>query len=351
MDRFDALLKEASTHIAAASSMPALNELRVTYLGKNSAIIQALAGLRNLEGEAKKEAGARVNEVRTQLDHQIRQKQEVLEAEALAAQLAREAIDVTLPARPIRQGAVHPLMQVAEEALAIFASMGFRLADGPDIEDEYHNFTALNIPETHPARQLHDTFYLQGLQYLLRTHTSPVQIRAMKAGEPPFSLVSFGRTYRSDWDATHTPMFHQIEGLVVGKDIAMAHLKGCLQEFVSRFFGVSNVPIRLRPHYFPFTEPSAELDVQCQRDGKHLKVGEGDSWMELLGCGMVHPAVLHHAGVPEGYQGFAFGMGVERLAMVKYGIGDLRAFFENDVRWLEGYGAPAQRAPAIPERR
>jgi phenylalanyl-tRNA synthetase alpha chain len=354
-DQLEALLAAALQQVSDANTLPIIEEVRITYLGKTGLVTQALAGLRHLEGDAKKAAGAAINQVKEAVVSALTEKKAGLEAAALALQLQAEAIDVTLPARPEQRGRVHPLMQAAEEALAIFASMGFSVADGPDIEDEFHNFTALNMPETHPARQMHDTFYLPadvaGVKKLLRTHTSSVQIRTMKAGKPPFRIVSFGRTYRSDWDMTHTPMFHQIEGLWIDTDTSMAHLKGCLQEFLSRFFATSALPMRLRPSFFPFTEPSAEVDVRCSRKGGSLTIGQGDDWLEVLGCGMVHPSVLEHVGIdPTQYRGFAFGMGVERLAMLKYGIPDLRTFFEGDARWLAHQGFAPTAAPALPDR-
>jgi phenylalanyl-tRNA synthetase alpha chain len=257
-----------------------------------------------------------------------------------------------LPSRPHSDARLHPLSRTIEEVVAIFAEMGFTVAEGPDIESDYYNFTALNIPEEHPARQEHDTFYLppddEGKRKVLRTHTSPVQIRTMEASEPPIRIIVPGRTYRSDHDATHSPMFHQCEGLVIGDGIHMGHLKGCLIDFCRAFFGVDDLPVRFRPSYFPFTEPSAEVDIGCTRDGGGLKIGAGDDWLEILGSGMVNPRVLENCGYdPNKYQGFAFGMGIERIAMLKYGIPDLRTFYDSDLRWMRHYGFLPFDAPSI----
>ena len=276
----------------------------------------------------------------------------MLEAQALERQLAAEHVDLTLPPPARRRGSVHPTLQVMEEMVAVFADMGFAVAEGPDIEDDFHNFTALNFPPKHPARETHDTFFLRpdpetGERKLLRTHTSPVQVRTMMGGKPPFRIVAPGRTYRKDSDATHTPMFHQIEGLVIDRGIHMGHLKWTLGEFVRRFFETDVVTTRFRPHHFPFTEPSAEMDVRCDRSGGEIRIGQGESWLEILGCGMVHPNVLRNCGVdPDEWTGFAFGMGVDRLAMLKYGMPDLRDMFASDTRWLEHYGFSAFQAPS-----
>ncbi|MBE9554093.1 MAG: phenylalanine--tRNA ligase subunit alpha, partial [Proteobacteria bacterium] len=280
---------------------------------------------------------------------------------ALEAQLAAETVDVTLSARPEAEGRLHPISQTLDELVAILGEMGFSIAEGPDIEDDFHNFTALNIPPEHPARQMHDTFYLperqDGSRMVLRTHTSPVQIRAMQAATAkkdgsgmPLRIIAPGRTYRCDSDMTHTPMFHQVEGLIVDKTgrIHMGHLKGCLIEFVRAYFEIADVPVRFRPSYFPFTEPSAELDIGCTRKGGELKIGAGDDWLEILGCGMVNPKVLAACGInPAEYQGFAFGIGIERLAMLKYGIPDLRTFFDADLRWLKHYGFLPLEVPTL----
>ncbi|MDH3703998.1 MAG: phenylalanine--tRNA ligase subunit alpha, partial [Alphaproteobacteria bacterium] len=271
---------------------------------------------------------------------------------SLEASLTGEMLDVTLPVRPERQGLLHPISQTVDEVIAILGEMGFTVAEGPDIEDDFHNFTALNIPPEHPARQMHDTFYLpekpDGSRMVLRTHTSPVQIRTMENTEPPIRVIAPGRTYRCDSDITHTPMFHQVEGLVIDKSVHFGHLKGCLMDFCSAYFEVPDLPLRFRPSFFPFTEPSAEVDIGCSRDGGTLKIGAGDDWLEILGCGMVHPNVLNACGIDSAeYQGFAFGMGIERLAMLKYGIPDLRTFFESDLRWLRHYGFLSLETPSL----
>ncbi|NDH64454.1 MAG: phenylalanine--tRNA ligase subunit alpha, partial [Alphaproteobacteria bacterium] len=279
-------------------------------------------------------------------------KKAALEGAALDARLAAEKVDVTLPVRPQAEGRIHPVSQVIDEITEIFAAMGFNVAEGPDIEDDFHNFTALNMPPEHPARQMQDTFYLpnrpDGTRMVLRTHTSSVQIRTMMAGPPPHRIVVPGRTYRSDSDMTHTPMFHQIEGLVIDRTSHMGHLKGVLVEFCKAFFEVESVKFRFRPSYFPFTEPSAEVDIGCSRKGGELRIGEGDDWLEIMGCGMVHPKVLEHGGIdPSKYQGFAFGMGIDRIAMLKYGIPDLRPFFDADLRWLKNYGFVPLDPPSL----
>jgi phenylalanyl-tRNA synthetase alpha chain len=275
---------------------------------------------------------------------------------ALDARLMDERVDVTLPARPEARGAIHPVSQTVDEVIAILGEMGFAVAEGPDIEDDWHNFTALNIPPEHPARQEMDTFYLPGeagedaagLRRVLRTHTSPVQIRTMLQAKPPLRIIAPGRTYRCDSDATHSPMFHQVEGLVVDETTHMGHLKGCLIEFCRAYFGIDDLPVRFRASYFPFTEPSAEVDIGCTRAGGTLRIGHGDDWLEILGCGMVHPKVLANCGIdPQRYQGFAFGMGLERIAMLKYGIPDLRTFYESDLRWLRHYGFAALDVPSL----
>ena len=267
--------------------------------------------------------------------------------------MASETVDLSLPAAPgPKAGALHPVMQVFEEVAAVFGDMGFTVAEGPDIEDDWHNFTALNFPEGHPARETHDTFFFHPQQgaapKVLRTHTSPVQVRVMEAQKPPIRILVPGRVYRNDWDATHTPMFHQVEGLVIDKAIHMGHLKGCLIDFVKEFFEVANVEARFRPHFFPFTEPSAEMDVKYRKVGESIEIGEGDSWMEILGSGMVHPNVLSNCGIdPDEYQGFAFGMGIDRLAMLKYGMPDLRPYFEADAGWTRHYGFRPWLSPSV----
>jgi len=337
--------------ITAADSSRALEELRVSYLGKSGELTAQMKTLGNLPPEQRKEFGAQVNTVKTALEAAIAQKKTALEAAELNARLAAETLDVTLPAAPIARGSIHPITQVVEELTAIFADFGFTVAEGPEIEDDFHNFSALNIPESHPARQMHDTFYLHGNgteRPVLRTHTSPVQVRTMMSQTPPIRIIAPGSTYRSDSDQTHTPMFHQIEGLVIDRNIHMGHLKGLLHDALAAFFGLESVPMRFRASFFPFTEPSAEVDIGCKRGRDALTIGEGSDWLEILGCGMVHPNVLRNCGLdPSEWQGFAFGMGIERLAMLKYNIPDLRTFFAGDMRWLKHYGFPALDIPSL----
>jgi phenylalanyl-tRNA synthetase alpha chain len=337
--------------IGGAMTVAEVEAVRVAALGKTGAISGLLKGMGAMNPEERREQGPLINGLRDRVTAAIAQRKSGLEAAELDARLAAEHVDLTLPARPRRKGGVHPTMQVMDEMIAIFAAMGFAVAEGPDIEDDFHNFTALNFPPKHPAREMHDTFFLRpdpvtGERKVLRTHTSPVQVRTMMSQEPPIRIVAPGRTFRKDSDATHTPMFHQIEGLVIGKDIHMGHLKTTLKDFVARFFELDGVDARFRPHHFPFTEPSAEMDIRCDRSGGGLVLNEGDDWLEILGCGMVHPNVLTSCGIdPDAWQGFAFGMGVDRLAMLKYGVPDLRPMFEADVRWLAHYGFPAFSAP------
>ena len=338
--------------VDAAENLEALDAIRVNALGKKGRISLLMRELGGMDADARKAAGQALNIVKDQVADALEAKQSVLAQAALNEKLATEAIDVSLPSRPNSEARLHPLSRTIEEVLAIFAEMGFRVAEGPDIESDYYNFTALNIPPEHPARQEHDTFYLpanaDGQRKVLRTHTSPVQIRTMEANEPPIRIIVPGRTYRSDHDATHSPMFHQCEGLVIGDGIHMGHLKGCLIDFCRAFFGVDDLPVRFRPSYFPFTEPSAEVDIGCTRDGGGLKIGAGDDWLEILGSGMVNPRVLANCGYdPEKYQGFAFGMGIERIAMLKYGIPDLRTFYDSDLRWMRHYGFLPFDAPSI----
>jgi phenylalanyl-tRNA synthetase alpha chain len=368
MDELDRIRAEATAAVAASRTLDQLEAARVAALGKKGSISNLMKNLGGMGAEERKVAGARLNAVKDEVAALLDGAKAALEAAALDDKLARERIDVTLPARPEAQGRIHPISQTIEEITAIFAQMGFVVAEGPDIEDDFHNFTALNIPAEHPARQMHDTFYFgekpEGGRHLLRTHTSPVQIRTMLSSKPPIRVLVPGRTYRCDSDMTHTPMFHQVEGLVIDKTTHMGHLKGCLIEFVRAFFEVDDVPVRFRPSFFPFTEPSAEVDIGCSRDGGELKIGRarggaqsaddsgptpaGAGWLEILGCGMVHPNVLRNCGIdPDEYQGFAFGMGVERVAMLKYGIPDLRTFFDSDLRWLKHYGFVPLDVPTL----
>src|SRR6185295_10288150 len=340
--------------VAAAASPAALEEVRVKALGKSGEVSALMKGLGAMSPDERREAGAKLNAVKDAVGAAIEARKAVLADAELDERLKTERVDVTLPARPEPEGRLHPISQTIDEIVAIFGAMGFRVAEGPDIEDDFHNFTALNIPPEHPARQMHDTFYIEGRDgsgpggMVLRTHTSPVQIRAMKTSQPPLRVIAPGRTYRCDSDMTHSPMFHQVEGLVVDEHTHMGHLKGCIVEFCRAFFQVSDLPVRFRPSFFPFTEPSAEVDIGCSRQGGELKLGAYGDWLEILGSGMVHPKVLEMCGIdPTRYQGFAFGMGIERIAMLKYGIPDLRTFFEADLRWLRHYGFLPLEVPSL----
>ncbi|MEY3232793.1 phenylalanine--tRNA ligase subunit alpha [Aquidulcibacter sp.] len=343
MTDIDTLSRDLFAQLNAAQDEAAVELVRVNALGKKGSVSELLKGMGGMSPEERQTFGPLVNGLKQSLSDAIAEKKEALAQTALDARLLAERIDVTLPARPERRGKVHPIMQVFEEVQTIFADMGFAIAEGPDVEDDFHNFTALNFPPKHPARDMHDTFFFEekedGSRMLLRTHTSPVQVRTMLTQKPPIRIVAPGRTYRCDSDQTHTPMFHQIEGLVIEDGVHMGHLKGVLMDFMRAFFEIDDVDVRFRPHHFPFTEPSAEMDVRCDRSGGALKIGTGTDWLEILGCGMVHPNVLRACGIdPDQYQGFAFGMGIDRLAMLKYGIPDLRDMFAADVRWLKHYG-------------
>ena len=333
----DTVRKRLSAAITAADTLPALDDVRVSALGKKGEVSLMMRGLGRMSADEKKVMGPALNGLKNELAAAVEARKATLETAALDAALASERMDMSLPV-DTRIGTLHPVSQVMEEMAVIFSDMGFSVAEGPDIEDDFHNFTALNFPPGHPARDMHDTFFLADGERVLRTHTSPVQIRTMMSQTPPIRIIAPGRTYRCDSDQTHTPMFHQVEGLVIGEGIHMGHLKGCLMDFVSAFFE-TDVDVRFRPHHFPFTEPSAEMDVRYERVADSIRIGQGESWMEILGCGMVHPNVLTACGLdPEQYQGFAFGMGVDRLAMLKYGIPDLRDMFASDPRWLSHYG-------------
>jgi phenylalanyl-tRNA synthetase alpha chain len=334
------------------ADLAALEVLRVEALGKKGRITQQMKALGGLGPDERRAMGQSLNLVKTAVSAAIEARRQVLRDLELDARLAEERIDVSLPARPTEIGRLHPIGQTIDELVAIFGEMGFSVAEGPHIETDFHNFTALNIPPDHPARQEHDTFYLPkdetGERKVLRTHTSPVQIRSMMSGEPPFRIIVPGRTFRADHDATHSPMFHQVEGLVIDRATHMGHLKGTLTAFCRAFFGVDDLPLRFRPSFFPFTEPSAEVDIGCSRVGEQLKIGAGSDWLEILGCGMVHPKVLVNCGIdPEIYQGYAFGMGIERIAMLKYGIPDLRPFYDTDLRWLKHYGFLPLEQPSM----
>ena len=334
---------EIVAKIDAAATQIALEEVRIAALGKKGAVSERMKTLGKMSPDERKEMGPALNGLKARISEAIEIKKTALENEALDARLASEKLDMTLPTAPAPRGTIHPVSQVMEEISAIFSAMGFDVAEGPDIEDDFHNFTALNFPPDHPAREMHDTFFFEekedGSRMVLRTHTSPVQIRTMMTQKPPIRIIIPGRTYRCDSDQTHTPMFHQVEGLVIDKESHMGHLKGALEAFVKTFFEIDAVETRFRPHFFPFTEPSAEMDVKYERVGDEVRIGQGEKWMEILGCGMVHPNVLRNCGLdPDEYQGFAWGMGVDRLAMLKYGIPDLRDFFAADYRWLQHYG-------------
>jgi phenylalanyl-tRNA synthetase alpha chain len=354
MSDLDTQRRDWLAKIAAAPDAAAVEALRVAALGKSGAITQQLKALGGMDAEARKAAGAALNVLREAVGEALAARKAALDAAELDARLAVEAIDLSLPADPGAAGSVHPVSQVMDELAEIFADMGFAVAEGPEIEDDWHNFTALNIPETHPARAMHDTFYFpeamarDGRRMLLRTHTSPVQIRTMQTTPPPIRIIAPGRVYRSDSDATHTPMFHQIEGLVIDRGITLGHLKWTLETFLRAFFERDDVVLRMRPSYFPFTEPSAEVDVGYSLVGGKRVVGGAEGWMEVLGSGMVHPRVIAACGLdPDIWQGFAFGTGVDRLAMLKYGMDDLRAFFDGDIRWLRHYGFAALDVPTL----
>jgi phenylalanyl-tRNA synthetase alpha chain len=345
MSDLDTLKQSVLSDIAAAADEASLEAVRVASLGKKGSISEAMKSLGKMDVEDRKIMGPALNALKNEVANAVAARKAVLEAEALDRRLATETIDVTLPvpAGPAERGRIHPVSQVVDEITAIFADMGFAIAEGPDIETDYYNFTALNFPEGHPAREMHDTFFFNpkedGERLLLRTHTSPVQIHTMEAEEPPIRVVIPGRTYRCDSDQTHTPMFHQIEGLVVDKTSTVGTMKWVLAEFCKAFFEVPEVDMRFRPSFFPFTEPSLEVDIRCDRSGDNVKIGQGDDWLEILGCGMLHPNVLRSGGLdPDEYQGFAWGMGIDRIAMLKYGMPDLRAFFDADARWIEHYG-------------
>ncbi|WP_145104786.1 phenylalanine--tRNA ligase subunit alpha [Cereibacter sediminicola] len=354
MTALDTLRGKYIEAIASAADEAALEEVRLAALGKKGEISLKMRELGQMSPEERQTTGAALNRLRDEIDASLRARKQGLADAALDARLKTEWLDVTLPGRPRRMGTIHPVSQVMAELTAIFADMGFAVAEGPQVESDWFNFDALNIPPEHPARQEHDTFFMARAEgdprppHVLRTHTSPVQIRAMQAQGAPIRVIAPGRVYRMDMDQTHTPMFHQVEGLAIDRDISMANLKWVLEEFCRAFFEVPSVELRFRASHFPFTEPSAEVDIRCSWEGGQLKIGEGDGWLEILGSGMVHPKVLAAAGVnPDEWQGFAFGMGIDRIAMLKYGIPDLRAFFESDLRWLRHYGFAALDMPDL----
>lgn len=354
MSEIDALKSRFLQSIQQASSLDQLEEIRIAALGKKGKVSALMKGLGQMPPEERKAFGQAVNTLKSLLQSSLDERKEVLACEQLAARLASETADITLPVQlaAVQKGRIHPVSQVWEEITEIFADMGFSLAEGPDIEDDFHNFTALNIPPEHPARQEFDTFYFpknkDGSRLMLRTHTSPVQIRTMETGKPPVRIIAPGRVFRCDSDQTHTPMFHQVEGLMIDKDTHFGHLKWVLQEFMQAFFEVEDIQMRFRASHFPFTEPSMEADVGYSKQGDEIRIGGADQWLEVLGCGMVHPNVLKAVNLdPDVYQGFAFGLGIDRLAMLKYGMPDLRAFFSSDLRWLEHYGFSALSVPTI----
>jgi phenylalanyl-tRNA synthetase alpha chain len=343
MSNLETLLSDFNSKISLIQNKEQLEEIRLQFLGKKGAVTELFSQLKNIPSEEKKSFGASLNKVRNEVTEKIEAKKEQFENADLDEKLISEKIDVSQTIRKSPQGLIHPISKVTEEIQEIFAKLGFEFAQGPEIEDDFHNFTALNMPEDHPARQMQDTFYLKNSELLLRTHTSNTQIRKMLNSKPPFKIAALGRVFRKDSDQTHTPMFHQIEGFVVDENINMGNLKWVLEQFLQTFFEVKDLELRFRPSFFPFTEPSAEVDIgYCAKDGR-IKIGSNEKFMEILGCGMIHPNVLKNCGIDsEKYQGFAFGIGVERLAMLKYGINDLRMFFENDVRFLQHYGFRAE---------
>lgn len=333
MENLEALTQQALAAVSEAQDVAALDQVRVQFLGKKGEITSLMKNLGSVAPEDRPKMGAIINEAKDQVEHAISQRKQLLESAALDAKLAAETIDITLPGRAMQEGSLHPVTRTIERIESFFAGAGFQVMEGPEIEDEFHNFEALNIPSHHPARAMHDTFYFDAGR-LLRTHTSPVQVRTMEAQQPPLRIICPGRVYRCDYDQTHSPMFHQMEGLLVDKGVSFADLKGILQEFMAAFFE-KDIKVRLRPSYFPFTEPSAEIDIEWV-----IETPEGTKtrWLEIGGCGMVHPEVFRHVGIdPEEYTGFAFGMGMERMAMLRYGVNDLRLFFENDLRFLQQF--------------
>lgn len=347
MQNIEEIKNNFSAEVSSANSLEILEEVRLKYLGKKGLITDLMGTIKDLSIEEKKQFGSLINQLKNQASEEISLKKDALEIAVLNEKLAGEKLDLTEPARQENQGLIHPIFKTITEVKNIFAKMGFEISEGPEIEDDFHNFSALNIPENHPARQMQDTFYLpdqkeqnsDGKKMVLRTHTSSVQIRKMLNSKPPLKIISIGKVYRSDSDQTHTPMFHQMEVLMIDKNVNMGNLKWTLEKFLKEFFEVENVTMRFRPSFFPFTEPSAELDIgYSKKDGK-IKIGSDENFLEILGCGMVHPQVLKNVNInPEEYQGFAFGVGIERLAMLKYGINDLRMFFDGDIRFLKHYG-------------
>ena len=348
MNDLSTLEQEIFTGFANLKSKTDLENFKIEILGKKGKLSKLFQDLATIEKDKKKEFASQINILKSKVLDKFQNLTNQFDQEELEKKLQDQTVDVTLPGINRPQGKVHPVSQVIDELTSIFAELGFSVAEGPDVENEYNNFTALNTPPNHPARDMHDTFYLDETKnLLLRTHTSPVQIRTMLNGKPPFKIIAPGRTYRCDSDQTHTPMFHQLEGLYVDQNVTMADLRGCLDYFLKKFFEVDEIKMRFRPSHFPFTEPSAEVDIGYELKNGKITIGQGDKWLEILGCGMVHPNVLKNAKVDSSkYQGYAFGVGIDRLAMLKYGINDLRSFFESDVRWLEHFGFNANDVPS-----
>ena len=338
MQNLDAILNEAQAAFAGIDNPAELEQAKARYLGKSGVLTEQLKQLGKMPPEERREAGARINQAKDLLEQALKDRREAIQERLLQAQLAQEALDVTLPGRGLGMGGLHPVTRTQQRIEALFRSIGFSVAEGPEIESDFYNFTALNIPENHPARAMHDTFYVDD-QHVLRTHTSPVQVHYMQNHQPPLKIIAPGRVYRCDSDVTHTPMFHQVEGLWVDEQVNFAELKGVLADFMQRFFERDDLKVRFRPSFFPFTEPSAEMDIGCVMcGGTGCRVCSHTGWLEVLGCGMVHPNVLGHVNVDsEKYLGFAFGLGVERLAMLRYGVNDLRLFFESDLRFLRQF--------------
>ena len=340
MSELDKINKNFVEKLNKIKTKEDLQNLKSEFLGKNGFVTNEFKKMSQFNLDQKKEFSIQLNEIKNSINDNLSNKLKEIEKDEINKKLSDEKIDITLPIRSQQEGKIHPVSQVIDEISSIFSEIGYSVAEGPDVETEHNNFTALNTPEDHPARDMHDTFYLEkNKRILLRTHTSPVQIRTMQKGKPPFKIIAPGRTYRCDSDQTHAPMFHQLEGLHVDKEITMAHLKGCLNYFIQEFFEIKNIKMRFRPSHFPFTEPSAEVDIGYRIENDKIFIGDGDKWLEILGCGMVHPNVLKNSNIDANkYQGFAFGMGIDRLAMLKYGINDLRSFFETDFRWLNHFG-------------
>ena len=340
MSEFEKKISEYKNKLKSSKELKQIESLNTEIFGKNGIINLEFKKIGSLSVDKKKVFAAKINNIKDDLLKSYNDKFNEISTKEVNEEISKEKVDITLPENEFKIGKIHPVSQVIDEISSIFSELGFTVEEGPDVENDYNNFTALNTPENHPAKDMHDTFYLdKNMKTLLRTHTSPVQVRTMLKGKPPFKIIAPGRTYRSDSDQTHTPMFHQLEGLQIDKNINMGHLKGCLNHFIKEFFEIDKIKMRFRPSHFPFTEPSAEVDIGYRMENNKIIIGEGDKWLEVLGCGMVHPNVLKNCKVDSKiYQGFAFGIGIDRLAMLKYGINDLRSFFECDYRWLNYYG-------------